>query len=111
MTATAAVAMTAEQAAWVRAAAWRSCHRRDYAEVPAIFTDYSCRSGACGYCRAGQHEKCAYEEFKPWERPAGYVTDRRGGVVAEVYEVGHRHTPACTCWVADHYRPRQLPLF
>jgi len=40
------VALTAEQAAWVRAAAWRNFHRKTYADTPAFYALCACQYGS-----------------------------------------------------------------
>jgi hypothetical protein len=106
------VPMTPQAAAWVRAVAWRDHHRRTYAECPAIYSRCACQHGACGHCAAGRHQACTHARHTPSEHTAAYLTNRRGYVVAEVWETGHRHVWTCACHLDRHGRTsEQIPLF
>ena len=72
------VALTAEQAAWVRAAACRNFHRKTYADNPAFYALCACQYGSCGHCGSGQHRRCAHNDRPAHESPATYLTDRQG---------------------------------
>jgi hypothetical protein len=107
---------TEEEAAWIRAVAWRNHHRKTYAEAPAIYSMCDCQLGACGHCTAGRHHACAHNTWSPGEATAAYLTNRAGLVVAEVWEAGHRHVWTCRCkatsGLPDHDpRPEQMALF
>jgi Family of unknown function (DUF6248) len=71
------VALTAEQAAWVRAAAWRNFHRKTYADTPAFYALCACQYGSCGHCGSGQHRRCAHNDRPAHESPATYLTTAR----------------------------------
>jgi uncharacterized protein DUF6248 len=104
--------MTPAQAAWVRAHAWRECHRETVREVPSFYSSCSCKPAVCQYCQMGKHRRCTHERHAPIEATAGYLTDRGGYVKAQVWEVGHRHVWTCSCKTAGHDgRPTQLALF
>jgi hypothetical protein len=105
------VALTAEQAAWVRAAAWRNFHRKTYADTPAFYALCACQYGSCGHCGSGQHRRCAHNDRPAHESPAAYLTDPQGHALAPVYEAGHRHAWTCACRAAAHHQPEQMPLF
>jgi hypothetical protein len=104
--------MTGEVAAWIRAAAWRDHHRATVAELPTFYARCVCQGGTCGHCTAGRHHACTHERSEPSEHPASYLTNRRGYVVAEVWEIGHRHVWTCSCKTNDHGNTVcQLTLF
>lgn len=104
--------MTADEAAWVRAVAWRNHHRRTYVETTAVYDRCACEYGECGYCGTGRHQMCTHETHPPVEGAATYITRRNGEVVAEVEEIGHRHVWICACKSAGHDgKPAQLSLF
>ncbi len=104
--------MTQEAAAWIRAAAWQTHHRATVAEIPTFYSLCACQFGHCGHCAAGRHQACTHDRHGPSEHPAGYLTGRRGYVLADVWEIGHRHVWTCACKTADHgQRARQLLLF
>ena len=104
--------MTSDAAAWIRAVAWQNHHRATVVEVPAFYNLCACQFGQCGHCAAGRHHACSHDHHEPSEHPAGYLTNHRGHVRAEVWETGHRHVWTCACMTADHGgRARQLSLF
>ena len=72
----------------------------------------ACEYGRCGHCGAGQHRRCQHEDHASHESAAAYLTDRQGGVLALVYEAGHRHVWTCACKTDGHdRRPVQQTLF
>jgi len=107
--------MTPDAAAWVRAEVWQDHHRATIAEIPTFYGMCACQyghCGHCGHCAAGRHHACTHDHHPSAEHPAGYLTNRRGHVRAEVWEAGHRHVWDCGCMAADHgRRKRQLRLF
>lgn len=58
----------------------------------------ACQFGPCGHCTADAHDECTHIHHEPNEFPAAWLAHRRDGhVLAEVYEVGHRHVWRCSC--------------
>ena len=55
---------------------------------------------------------CTHEPHGPSEHPAGYPAGRRGFVLTEVWEAGHRYVWTCRCKTVDHCGlAQQLRLF
>lgn len=114
-------AMTAEEAAWVREHAWTVAMRRQWRQIPAVYSMCPCQYGPCGRCAAGECESCScLVGGAEWaaaraDVPAGYVEDHRGYIPAlggagswAVWEAGVRHDSRCPCHRHGH-RTRREP--
>ncbi|MFC2599128.1 MAG: DUF6248 family natural product biosynthesis protein [Actinomyces massiliensis] len=105
--------MTEAEAAWVREHVWTPAIRKGKCELWIGGTHCPCQYGPCGHCAAGDHAHCPYEQANPsedvkaWAQRqsdtcAGYLTDARGAVMADFWEVGVRHDARCPCWKNGH---------
>ncbi|MCW8102693.1 DUF6248 family natural product biosynthesis protein [Streptomyces tauricus] len=59
--ATGGASMTPEQAAWVRAYAWRPSWLRHYQEMPGPFTHCACQRPPSVECQMGHHGTCRHD--------------------------------------------------
>ena len=114
-------AMTAAEAAWVREHAWTPAMRRQWRQIPAVYSMCPCEYGPCGRGAAGEGESCsglgggAEGAAAHSDVPAGWVTDRLAGIPTlggaeswAVWEAGVRHDSRCPCHRRGHI-PRREP--